>query len=1080
MADTSPGEAAAEPASAAPAGEASPTAPPAAPPPLQPATAASTAPTIDATTNVSVATTVQQEEAPVTAPKRVYSIFAPRNAARGEAVAQKEDEEQREQRSEASVSQEDNNDKEGEAQKKGNGAGSRRPARKRGAKDAGGLKQSVLSLVDDSGDSDDTSTASGTAPKGKKRAPVKGKGKGAAAAARTTKNGKATTRKKDPIATTDEDRDASDDDDDEVFVSEAGSSTSLAGSASTRRRPQRTRSRRESPPGEVGPTSLGQTPSGSFVLDLTSSPTRGAKSKRKSRLKTSTSATEGSEGPFASTSSAVSEPRSTGFAPLAEVYGAAREKRRKGLEGLEPRWPTAEEHVGGWPAPPAGGQPTPVPDLSLGKGKAKEVLAEADDVGPAFFARFERTIRQPSAAGATATACPTTSRPASSLPFLLPSPLPPHPLLGRLAAPLRAGQVPERSNDALWTVKYAPQKAEEVLGSASQQSAKWLKEWLEELKVVGARKAGLKRRRVERGLDVAKKKKRKKRRADGLDDFFASSSEEEDDFGSSPFASSPGPEDEDLDPDGDFRGRDDGSNVSGGGGVFPNLTNLILLQGPHGSGKSSTVHAVARELGYEVFEVFPGLGRRSARDLERYVGDAARNHVVNGSPRKKGAGGGGGALAAMFGRQRAQANGSNGSGTVIGAAPGRAGAGTPGRGSAPEPATPSQEVGPAQSLILIDEVDVFFRHEEDCWAGIAALAKQSRRPIIMTCTALNEGHQIPPASLTDLYDRSSSKPYPAWMLQQQMGTSRRAGGGGFGARPLAPDTSTQPLVSRDLRKALMQLEVECQRGRGSGQAPSAGRVEICEGPVGLAESEQRAREEGSELSGPGGLEQAALAVDALSWADAYVDRRIEVMIEDDETGRNTHPNDVEYSHPILEYLPDPNSTRLPYIGYEHEIATELRTRAARAWRGAPHFGKPEDEELEAKRADFTSWLGMLTQAGEENAIVQPPAAILPSYRPVTEIAPLLRHLTRLDDEGERALVEAARAAVAEGDSGALDSLSVAAALSGAGAGPGAQMGPRRSTRQKLKQGGGQPVYERRLPWASEAEAEWLRDSGFNA
>lgn len=422
----------------------------------------------------------------MTAPKRVYSIFAPRNAARGEAVAQKEDEEQREQRSEASVSQEDNNDKEGEAQKKGNGAGSRRPARKRGAKDAGGLKQSVLSLVDDSGDSDDTSTASGTAPKGKKRAPVKGKGKGAAAAARTTKNGKATTRKKGPIATTDEDRDASDDDDDEVFVSEAGSSTSLAGSASTRRRPQRTRSRRESPPGEVGPTSLGQTPSGSFVLDLTSSPTRGAKSKRKSRLKTSTSATEGSEGPFASTSSAVSEPRSTGFAPLAEVYGAAREKRRKGLEGLEPRWPTAEEHVGGWPAPPAGGQPTPVPDLSLGKGKAKEVLAEADDVGPAFFARFERTIRQPSAAGATATACPTTSRPASSLPFLLPSPLPPHPLLGRLAAPLRAGQVPERSNDALWTVKYAPQKAEEVLGSASQQSAKWLKEWLEELKVVGA------------------------------------------------------------------------------------------------------------------------------------------------------------------------------------------------------------------------------------------------------------------------------------------------------------------------------------------------------------------------------------------------------------------------------------------------------------------------------------------------------------------------------------------------------------------------------------------------------------------
>lgn len=149
----------------------------------------------------------------------------------------------------------------------------------------------------------------------------------------------------------------------------------------------------------------------------------------------------------------------------------------------------------------------------------------------------------------------------------------------------------------------------------------------------------------------------------------------------------------------------------------------------------------------------------------------------------------------------------------------------------------------------------------------------------LSLVALNEGHQIPPASLTDLYDRSSSKPYPAWMLQQQMGTSRRAGGGGFGARPLAPDTSTQPLVSRDLRKALMQLEVECQRGRASGQAPSAGRVEICEGPVGRARGEASAGEGGTELSGSGGLEQAALAVNALSWADAFVDRRIETMIE---------------------------------------------------------------------------------------------------------------------------------------------------------------------------------------------------------
>lgn len=118
--------------------------------------------------------------------------------------------------------------------------------------------------------------------------------------------------------------------------------------------------------------------------------------------------------------------------------------------------------------------------------------------------------------------------------------------------------------------------------------------------------------------------------------------------------------------------------------------------------------------------------------------------------------------------------------------------------------------------------------------------------------------------------------------------------------------------------------------------------------------------------------------------------------------------------------------------------------------------------------------------------MHPPAAILPSPLPIVEIAPQLRHLTRFDDQGERALLEASRfaAAAADGDRDELDSLALAATLHTHGgaaiaAGPGAQFGPRRSTRQKLKQGGGQPVFERRLPWASEAEASWLRQSGFD-
>jgi hypothetical protein len=293
----------------------------------------------------------------------------------------------------------------------------------------------------------------------------------------------------------------------------------------------------------------------------------------------------------------------------------------------------------------------------------------------------------------------------------------------------------------LWTVKYAPQSAEEVLGSTSRQSAGWLRDWLEELKVVGAgayagaslegtsrrRNTQLtmspsffvsyltgagdlptdgkkRRRKVARGIDPTKKKKRKKRRRDGLDDFMASSSEEDDDdLASSPLRSdAESNADEEEDSLLAQFSRPQSASTSSSS-VFPSLTNLILLQGPSGSGKSSTVHAVAKQLGYEVFEVSAGFGRRGAKDLERYVGDAARNHVVNGSsPRKKS---GGGALAALFGRQQQKKQ-------------------TPTQASTTKETTPEpvggreqQDAGPTQSLILIDEVDVFFKHEEDCWAG---------------------------------------------------------------------------------------------------------------------------------------------------------------------------------------------------------------------------------------------------------------------------------------------------------------------------------------------------------------------------
>lgn len=249
-----------------------------------------------------------------------------------------------------------------------------------------------------------------------------------------------------------------------------------------------------------------------------------------------------------------------------------------------------------------------------------------------------------------------------------------------------------------------------------------------------------------------------------------------------------------------------------------------------------------------------------------------------------------------------------------------------------------------------------------------------------TCTAflslvaLSEGHSIPAASILDLYRATSSRPYPAWMLQQQMGTARRAGGGGSGSRPLAPGSATQPLSSPDLRKALVQLELECQRGADVGSVTPAGQVVLCEGSLlSRRRDEEVAVEAATGPTREATLQVAAAASDALSWADAHVDRRIETMIDvsdcllgvkqiaqadalrsklfqDAETGRTSHPNDMEYSHPIVGYLPNPNSTRLPSIGAEREMAQCLRTLAGNAWGDALRFGEHEDEKLETARS----------------------------------------------------------------------------------------------------------------------------------
>ncbi|BGP04345.1 hypothetical protein JCM10049v2_000143 [Rhodotorula toruloides] len=956
---------------------------------------------------------------------------------------------------------------------------------------------SVVSLLSDEEDKV-VAPKRGRAGKGKGKAVVKPKAKG--------KKGKGKAAR--PVSTTDEDSSAPDSTEDDADFEVLSDSTAPSRTSSATRVSRATKSTRTK-------SKLSATAStSSAVLDLTLSPPRPPRP--------------------ASHSS---------FAPLSEVYRSQREKRMKDTEGIEPRWPTAEEHAAGrsesvgraekgvW-----GAWEGKVRRATADKGKqrAHEAANGHAEEGD-FLERLEHELDFASLASAESSAAPSTSHsrykavpyPLSSLSSLLPSPLPSHPLLTRLAAPFLSSDpstlpfmTHSTAESELWTVKYAPQNADEVLGEESGSSAVLLREWLTELKVEGAKadaKVGKKRRRpVARGLDdgVAAKRKRKKRAKAREDDWIVRSSDEEDEddgmgaFPSSSFDSRAATDDSDDDLDG--LGRATSSSA------FHSLTNLILLHGPHGSGKSSTVHAVARELGYEVFEVFPGMGRRSAKDVERYVGDAAKNHLVvqgggPGSPKK-----GGGGLFAMFAKQKAK-----GSGTT-GEAGGSSSKGKE-RAKAGEETTAGGEEkvdkGPTQSLILMDEVDVLFKHEEDFWAGLVHLAKQSRRPIVMTCTdislvpfddlnvqqihlsphappatflsfappapalavpflhllSLHAGHVPFTGALEKLYDSTAPRPYPAWLLQQQMGTARRGGGGGFGGRPLPSWTSSQPIPAKDLRKAIMLLEFESSDRPPTGQATEV--VLLQQVQAGHSQ-DSRFFETGARVdpsTRANGLSAAFAAADALSWADAHVAKRVEVRIEDEETGRAPSINDTEFGFAILDYLPDPNATRLPFTGAEDAMEAALKTLAYRHWADALRFDDLQDEALEEKRADYTFHLGGLVHSNGERALIQPPSAVLPSPIPITDYAPFLRLITLADDANYAAAVQMQDAAAEAGGQDEINSLSVAAAL-GAAAGPSAAGKIRRSKRQKAKQG--VPLYERTLPWASEGDADWLRKSGF--
>jgi hypothetical protein len=260
-----------------------------------------------------------------------------------------------------------------------------------------------------------------------------------------------------------------------------------------------------------------------------------------------------------------------------------------------------------------------------------------------------------------------------------------------------------------WNQKWRPRRAEHILGN--EQNACYLREWMHALRLhfsttpsshgkdpKSRAKKYRKRKRGDRRPEIVREVARKRQRAGKLDGWMVDDEDDEDDeiieeYGSQEsfdgWSSSPNS----LDPT-------EPQSVSFG----KKIRNTILLVGPPGCGKTAAVYACAEELGWNVFEVYPGLGKRGGTHLDELIGDVGKNHTL---PQPL-----------LFHR---------------------------GRSEPPSPArkrstnvvdtsdkVPETEIHP-QSVVLIEEADVVFADEGSFWPSVVAFIKECRRPVIITC-----------------------------------------------------------------------------------------------------------------------------------------------------------------------------------------------------------------------------------------------------------------------------------------------------------------------------------------------------------
>jgi DNA polymerase III delta prime subunit len=282
-----------------------------------------------------------------------------------------------------------------------------------------------------------------------------------------------------------------------------------------------------------------------------------------------------------------------------------------------------------------------------------------------------------------------------------------------------------------WAHKYAPNSAAEVLQPSREVSV--LKDWLASLTVTAVESASSHPVKVTKPEPKPKKKRRRK--ADEMDDFLVADDEEMRDMD---VLTDP----EDLPAGSQGKVQRSLVQVASDG---TKLSNAVLLSGPHGCGKTAAAYAVAKELGFRVFEIYSH-ERRNGKDVLDRVGDMTENHLVkhhghvdpgelsaSEEPNKA-------RLDEAF--ERDLASGRQGKMSAF-FKPKMSAPAVPKTKPKPKPKAKIIEAvhnaikkapkDQPQSLILLEEVDILFKDDKEFWNTVFKLIATSKRPFIMTC-----------------------------------------------------------------------------------------------------------------------------------------------------------------------------------------------------------------------------------------------------------------------------------------------------------------------------------------------------------